>query len=96
MQLGNNIHVCFVGFMMAKSFKRSLQDDMKEDSSAQNEHVLLILMTANMKRSFSICMKLKDQKSGLTKSMRSEEEELQSQQLQFIEWTESANLYQII
>ena len=33
MQLGNNIHVCFVGLMMAKSFKRSLQDDMEDDSS---------------------------------------------------------------
>ena len=62
----------------------------------QNEHVLLILMTANMKRSLSIYMKFKDQKSGLTKSMRSRKEDLQSQQLQFIEWTESASLYQII
>ena len=46
----------------------------------QNEHVLLILMTANMKRSLSIDMKFKDQKRGLTKSMRSKEEDLQSQQ----------------
>ena len=32
MQLVNNIYVCLVGLIMAKSFKRSLQDYMEEDS----------------------------------------------------------------
>ena len=76
--------------MMANSFKRSLQDDMEEDISAPKRTCIVTFNDCKDEEKFIYRHGIQSPEKKFDK-MHEIKEDLQSQ-----EWTESANLYQII